>query len=342
MILKHFKELQEFLSEPKNIVIIGHRNPDGDAVGSTLGLKHYFDKKGHTTQVLMPNEYPDFLHWIPGSETVKRFDRQNSQSVKALGKSEIIFLLDFNALHRVGDDMKNTLEKYENSFALIDHHQQPDDFEYMYSDTTMSSTCQMVYNFIDMMGDVDMIDKNIATCLYTGIMTDTGSFRFRSTTSTTHRIIADLIDKGAENDKIHSNVHDANSYNRLLLLGQALSNMKVLPEYKTAYITLSEEEKKRFSYEKGDTEGVVNYALSLKGIVFAAIFIEDKEQGIIKMSLRSKGKFSVNQFARNYFNGGGHDNAAGGKSLESMKSTISKFTALLPKYKNELEMSYEI
>ncbi|WP_299120246.1 bifunctional oligoribonuclease/PAP phosphatase NrnA [uncultured Tenacibaculum sp.] len=342
MILKHFKELQEFLSEPKNIVIIGHRNPDGDAVGSTLGLKHYFDKKGHTTQVLMPNEYPDFLHWIPGSETVKRFDRQNTQSVKALGKSEIIFLLDFNALHRVGDDMKNTLEKYENNFALIDHHQQPDDFEYMYSDTTMSSTCQMVYNFIEMMGDVDMIDKNIATCLYTGIMTDTGSFRFRSTTSTTHRIIADLIDKGAENDKIHSNVHDANSYNRLLLLGQALSNMKVLPEYKTAYITLSEEEKKRFSYEKGDTEGVVNYALSLKGIVFAAIFIEDKEQGIIKMSLRSKGKFSVNQFARNYFNGGGHDNAAGGKSLESMESTISKFTALLPKYKNELEMSYEI
>ncbi|WP_272148784.1 DHH family phosphoesterase [Tenacibaculum aiptasiae] len=342
MILKHFKELQEFLSEPKNIVIIGHRNPDGDAIGSTLGLKHYFDKKGHTTQVLMPNEYPDFLHWIPGSETVKRFDRQNTQSVKALGKSEIIFLLDFNALHRVGDDMKNTLEKYENNFALIDHHQQPDDFEYMYSDTTMSSTCQMVYNFIEMMGDVDMIDKNIATCLYTGIMTDTGSFRFRSTTSTTHRIIADLIDKGAENDKIHSNVHDANSYNRLLLLGQALSNMKVLPEYKTAFITLSEEEKKRFSYEKGDTEGVVNYALSLKGIVFAAIFIEDKEQGIIKMSLRSKGKFSVNQFARNYFNGGGHDNAAGGKSLESMEDTISKFTALLPKYKNELETSYEI
>ncbi len=341
MILKHFKELQEFLSQPKNIVIIGHRNPDGDAVGSTLGLKHYFDKKGHTTQVLMPNEYPDFLHWIPGSETVKRFDRQNTQSVKALAKSDIVFLLDFNALHRVGTDVQNTLEKYENDFALIDHHQQPDDFKYMYSDTTMSSTCQMVYNFIVMMGDTDLIDKNIATCLYTGIMTDTGSFRFRSTTSTTHRIIADLIDKGAENDRIHSNVHDANSYSRLLLLGQALSNMKVLPEYKTAFITLTEEEKKRFNFEKGDTEGVVNYALSLKGIVFAAIFIEDVEQGIIKMSLRSKGKFSVNQFARNYFNGGGHDNAAGGKSLESMEDTITTFKSLLPKYQKELEMSYE-
>ncbi|MGG6230767.1 DHH family phosphoesterase [Tenacibaculum sp. SDUM215027] len=341
MILKHFTELQEFLSEPRNIVIIGHRNPDGDAIGSTLGLKHYLDKKGHTTQVLMPNEYPDFLHWVPGSKTVKRFDRQNKQSVKALAKSNIVFLLDFNALHRVGNDMQNTLEEYENDFALIDHHQQPDDFMYMYSDTSMSSTCQMVYNFIEMMGDVELIDKNIATCLYTGIMTDTGSFRFRSTTSTTHRIIADLIDKGAENDRIHSSVHDANSYNRLLLLGQALSNMKVLPEYKTAFITLSEEEKKRFHYEKGDTEGVVNYALSLKGIVFAAIFIEDEEQGIVKISFRSKGKFSVNQFARNYFNGGGHDNAAGGRSDDNMENTIERFKSLLPTYQQELENSYE-
>ncbi|MBE7628379.1 DHH family phosphoesterase [Tenacibaculum piscium] len=341
MILKHFTQLQEFLSQPKNIVIIGHRNPDGDAVGSTLGLKHYLAKKGHTAQVVMPNEYPDFLHWIPGSETVYRFDRQNKQSVRALEKSNIVFLLDFNALHRVGGDMQNTLEKYKNEFALIDHHQQPDDFKYMYSDVSMSSTCQMVYNFIEMMGDVTLIDENIATCLYTGIMTDTGSFRFRSTTSKTHRIIADLIDKGAQNDKIHSNVHDSNSYNRLLLLGQALSNMKLLPEYKTAFITLSEEEKKKFNYEKGDTEGVVNYALSLKGIVFAAIFIEDKEQGIVKMSLRSKGNFSVNQFARNHFDGGGHDNAAGGKSDVSLEDTIATFTALLPEYQKVLETSYE-
>jgi len=341
MILKHFTELKQFLSQPRNIVIIGHRNPDGDAIGSTLGLKHYLDKKGHTTQVLMPNEYPEFLHWVPGSETVKRFDRQNKQSVKALAKSDIVFLLDFNALHRVGDDMQNTLEQYENDFALIDHHQQPDEFKYMYSDTSMSSTCQMVYNFIEMMGDVDLIDKNIATCLYTGIMTDTGSFRFRSTTSTTHRIIADLIDKGAENDRIHSNVHDSNSYSRLLLLGQALSNMKVLPEYKTAFITLTEEEKRRFNYEKGDTEGVVNYALSLKGIVFAAIFIEDEEQGIIKISFRSKGDFSVNKFARNYFNGGGHDNAAGGRSDESMEDTIARFKTLLTSYQQELQNSYE-
>tara|TARA_B110000116_G_scaffold133040_1_gene115336 strand:- start:297 stop:899 length:603 start_codon:yes stop_codon:yes gene_type:complete len=199
----------------------------------------------------------------------------------------------------------------------------------------------MVYQFIEMNTDLDLIDADIATCLYTGIMTDTGSFRFRSTTSKTHRVIADLIDKGAVNHRIHNNVYDANSYNRLLLLGQALSNLQILPSYKTAYITLTDEEKNRFDFQKGDTEGVVNYALSLKGIIFAAIFIEDKEQKIIKISFRSKGDFSVNQFSRNHFSGGGHDNAAGGKSIESLEKTITKFTSLLSEYKADLETSYE-
>ncbi|GAB7256672.1 DHH family phosphoesterase [Polaribacter sp. OB-PA-B3] len=341
MILKGFEELKTFLSEPRNIVIIGHRNPDGDAMGSTLGLLHYLEKKGHKPTVVVPNEYPDFLHWLPGSKNTYRFDWQNTQSKKAIDASEIIFLLDFNAFHRVGSDMQNTLEKYPNDFAMIDHHQQPDNFKYMYSDVTICSTCQMVYQFIEMNNDLDLIDKDIATCLYTGIMTDTGSFRFRSTTSTTHRIIANLIDKGAENDKIHNNVYDSNSYGRLLLLGQALTNLQILPEFKTAFITLTEDEKKKFDFQKGDTEGVVNYALSLKGIIFAAIFIEDKEQNIIKISFRSKGKFSVNKFARNHFDGGGHDNAAGGRFSGSIEEIIEEFKGLLPKYKSELNTSYE-
>jgi phosphoesterase RecJ-like protein len=341
MILKGFEELKRFLEKPKNIVIVGHRNPDGDAMGSTLALKHYLGKKGHDCSVVVPNDYPDFLHWLPGSETTFRFDWQNSQSQRAINNSDIIFLLDFNALHRVGSDMQKTLEKYPNDFAMIDHHQQPDDVKYMYSDVTICSTCQMVYQFIEMNNDLDLIDADVATCLYTGIMTDTGSFRFRSTTSDTHRIIADLIDKGAENDRIHNNVYDANSYNRLLLLGQALSNLQILPSYKTAFITLTDEEKNRFDFQKGDTEGVVNYALSLKGIIFAAIFIEDKEQNIIKISFRSKGDFSVNQFSRNHFSGGGHDNAAGGKSDESMEKTITNFTRLLSEYQSDLETSYE-
>jgi len=341
MILKQFNELQSYLESPRNIVIVGHRNPDGDAMGSTLGLYHYFKKKGHQPTVVVPNEYPDFLHWLPGSETTYRFDWQNTQSQRAIKNSDIIFLLDFNALHRVGNDMQNTLEGYENDFALIDHHQQPDDFTYMFSDVEMCSTCQMVYHFIEKMGDVDLIDADIATCLYTGIMTDTGSFRFRSTTSLTHKVIANLIDKGAENDRIHSNVYDSSSYGRLQLLGQALQNLKVLPDYKTAYITITEAEKAANNFKKGDTEGVVNYALSVAGIVMAAIFIEDKEQNLIKISFRSKGSFSVNQFSRENFSGGGHDNAAGGKSLLSMAETVEKFISLLPENKEKLVTSYE-
>lgn len=342
MILKKLETLKAYLKKPRTIVIVGHRNPDGDAIGSTLGLKHYFDKKGHTTQVIMPNEYPDFLNWVPGTETILLFDSQNRQSVEALKKSDIVFLLDFNALYRVGDDMEKTLASYPNDFALIDHHQQPDDFKYMYSDVSMSSTCQMVYNFITIMGDVNLIDKKIATCLYTGIMTDTGSFRFRSTTAETHRIVADLIEKGAENDKIHSNTFDSHPYSRLQLLGQALMNLKVLPKYHTAYITISQDEKSKFDYQRGDTDGIVNYALSLKNIVFGVIFIEDKDQGIIKISFRSKGKFSVNKFSRAYFDGGGHDNAAGGKSKKSMQDTVDEFIALLPKYQQDLKTSYEV
>jgi phosphoesterase RecJ-like protein len=341
MVLKGFEELKGFLETSKKIVIIGHRNPDGDAMGSTLGLKHYLEKKGHHTTVVIPNGYPDFLHWLPGSENTYRFDRQNSQSQKAINSSEIIFLLDFNAFHRVGYDMQSTLEKYPNDFAMIDHHQQPDEVKYMYSDVNICATCQMVYQFIEMNNDLELIDEEIATCLYTGIMTDTGSFRFRSTTSSTHRIIADLIDKGAQNNKIHNNVYDSNSYGRLLLLGQALSNLQIFPEYKTAFITLTEAEKKKFDFQKGDSEGVVNYALSLKGIIFAAIFIEDTEQKTIKISFRSKGCLSVNQFSRNHFNGGGHDNAAGGKFDGSMKEAIQLFKELLPTYENELNSSYE-
>lgn len=341
MISKNIDDLKSFLETPKNIVIVGHRNPDGDAMGATLGLFHYLSKKGHNPTVVVPNEYPDFLHWLPGSKKVYRFDVQNNQSQKAIRRSEMIFLLDFNALHRVGNDMQNTLEAYPNDFALIDHHQQPDDFKYMYSDTSMSSTAEMVYHFIDQMGDLNLMDEDMATCLYTGIMTDTGSFRFRSTTSTTHRVIAQLIDKGAKNDRIHGKVYDANSYGRLQLLGQALTNLKSFPSYRTAYITLSDEEKSSHGFKKGDTEGVVNYALSLEGIVFAAIFIEDKEMGIIKISLRSKGSFSVNSFARMYFNGGGHDNAAGGKSDLSLEDTVNRFLDLVKKHQQEIISSYE-
>lgn len=342
MKLSDIKEVKELLSTPKNIVIVPHRNPDGDAIGSCLALYFYLKNKGHKATVVAPNDYPDFLKWLPGSKDAYKFDMQNRQSKAAIDEASIAFLLDFNALHRVGSDMQNTLEGFEGDFIMIDHHQQPDDIaKYLFSDPSICSTCQMVYHFLEKLDDVDAIDAKIATSLYTGIMTDTGSFRFPSTTSTTHRIIADLIDKGADNAKIHNNIYDTNSYGKLQLLGRCLSNMVVIKELNTAYIYLSQQDLDEFNYVKGDTEGVVNYALSLNGIIFAAMFTEDIEQKIIKISLRSKGSFSVNKFSRQHFNGGGHDNAAGGKSDVSLDETISYFLKILPEHKNELLNSYE-
>ncbi|HHB52213.1 MAG TPA: bifunctional oligoribonuclease/PAP phosphatase NrnA, partial [Saprospiraceae bacterium] len=251
--------------------------------------------------------------------------------------------LDFNDLSRVGDDMQKTLETFPGVFIMIDHHQQPTDVAtYLFSDTSICATAQMVYHFLELIKDENAISKDMATCLYTGILTDTGSFRLPNTSPTTLRIAAKLIEKGAKNARIYNNIYDTNSYNRLQLLGQALQNLKVVPKYKTAYITISEEEKRKYNFQKGDTEGVVNYALYIKGIVFGVIFIEDSEQKIIKISFRSKGHFSVNQFARNHFEGGGHDNAAGGKSNLSMSETVLTFLELLPEYQEALAKSDEI
>lgn len=336
------KEIKELFSTPKNVVIVPHKNPDGDAIGACLAMYHYLEKKGHHATVVSPNDYPDFLKWLPGSKEVLKFDMQNRQSKKAIAEASIIFLLDFNALNRVGDDMQNTLQEFAGIFMMIDHHQQPEDFaKYLFSDTSICSTCQMVYHYLDKLNDIEVIDSDIATCIYTGIMTDTGSFRFPSTTSETHRIVADLIDKGADNAKIYNNVYDTNSYGSLQLLGRALTNLVVISELKTAYITLSQAELDEFDYQKGDTEGIVNYGLSVEDVIFAVIFIEDVEQKIIKISFRSKGSFSVNQFARAHFDGGGHDNAAGGKSKISLDATVTKFLKLLPTYQNELLTSYE-
>jgi phosphoesterase RecJ-like protein len=298
-------------------------------MGSTLGLYHFLLKNNHHPVVVSPNEFPDFLAWMPGSETVKVYEKDKENCTKILEEAELIFTLDFNALHRVGE-MENVLAKLKAPFIMIDHHQKPDDYAtFTYSDTSFGSTCEMIYNFILFLGKKEDIDKTIGTCIYTGILTDSGSFRFPKTTGTTHRIIAELIDLGVENTEIPTLLFDNSSYGRLQLLGRALQNMKVLAEHQTAYTTLTQDELNAFDYVKGDTEGIVNYGLSIKGIVFTAIFIENKEEKIIKISFRSQGDFDVNQFARDHFNGGGHRNAAGGKSEVSMEQTIRKFEGLV-------------
>lgn len=331
MMQKHeIEAIKLALETPKRIAIIPHRNPDGDAMGSTLGLYHILKQLQHEVVVIAPNEFPDFLAWLPESEKVMVFERSFDKCKTVLENSELIFTLDFNALHRTGEQMEKLLKTLTATSVMIDHHQAPDGYAtYTFSDTAYGSTCQMVYDFIYQLGYENLLNQTVATCLYTGIVTDSGGFRFPKTTSATHKCVADLIDRGINNSEIHNSLFDDSTYNRLLLLGKALQNLKILNEYKTSYITLSQDELNEFGHQKGDTEGIVNYGLSIKGIDFTAIFIENKEEGIIKMSFRSQGAFDVNQFARTHFEGGGHINAAGGKSFLSLEETVQKFIAIL-------------
>lgn len=336
-----YKAVKNLLESPKKIVIIPHRNPDGDAIGACLAMQHYLQKKNHEVSVVSPNELPSFLMWMPSANEILKFDKQNRQSKKAIQEAELIFILDFNALNRVGDDMQNFLNDYKGIYLMIDHHLQPEPIaKFTFSDVSYSATCEMVFDFIDKLGDNELIDQTIATCIYTGIMTDTGNFRFPATKPRTHRIVANLMEKGADNAFIYNKIFDSNTYQNIQLLGFALSKLQVIPEANTAYFMLSKNDLKAFDIQKGDTEGIVNYGLSIKDITLAAIFIEDEDQGIIKISFRSKGTFSVNDFARNYFNGGGHQNAAGARSTDSLDETVERFVKLVNKYKNEITTSY--
>jgi phosphoesterase RecJ-like protein len=329
-------QLKHLLTKEQHIVIIGHKNPDGDAVGSTLGLQLYFETLGLNSTVVLPNDFPAFLKWMPDTNKVINFEKQNQQAVRKLEEATLIFTLDFNSFSRVGD-MQHCLEKSTAQFVMIDHHQQPEDYAVVtYSDTAIGSTCEMVFNVIEAMDGLEHISEEVATLLYTGIMTDTGSFRFSSTTSRTHRVVASLLDFGADNAQIHQNVYDTNSTSRMKLLGVALDNLVILEEFNTAYITISQAELDKNNFKKGDTEGFVNYALSVLGIKFAVIFIENKQENIVKISLRSIGDFSVNEFSRSHYNGGGHNNAAGGRSLLSLEETVTQFISILPKYKDTL------
>ena len=330
------KRIREVLSTPKKIVITPHKNPDGDAIGSSLALWHYLNTKGHKAQVIVPNDFPKFLKWMPGSSDILIFDKVTEQALNFIEQADLIFTLDFNDLSRIGD-LREPFEASDAEFIMIDHHHSPQSYAHItYSDVSMSSTCEMVYNFIEYLDDLRLITKPIASCLYAGILTDTGSFKFSSTTSRTHQVVADLISHGADNAAIHNRIFDTNTPDRLHLLGRALNNMVILPEYRTAYITLSKKDLDEFNFKKGDTEGFVNYGLTLEGICFAAIFIENSDNEHIKISFRSEGEFSVNEFSRSHFNGGGHTNAAGGRSDLNLEETVIRFRKILDDYKDRL------
>lgn len=334
--MHNIKELQALLSEAKKIVITTHHKPDGDAMGSSLGLYHFLLALGHQVHVVTPSDYPYFLHWLPGNSEVIDFQIQEARAKELVAEADLIICSDFNALSRIG----SLGELVRNSAAkkvMIDHHLDPEGFEdYTYWDVRACAAAELVYRFIVELGFGNSIDKDIATCLYTGIMTDSGSFRFPSTSAEVHRIIADLIERGANNSRIHELIYDTNSENRLKFLGHILSQkMFVLPEINTAYIYIDQEELKKYQIVTGDTEGIVNYALSINGIRFAILVVDRGEAR--KLSFRSKGEFPANEVAKKYFEGGGHRNAAGGISFLSLAETVEKIKNILPEYEEMLK-----
>lgn len=324
------------LTSPKNVIITTHQKPDGDAMGSSLGLFHFLKQFGHSITVISPTNWADFLSWMPGTKGVLDYEAQTAKANEAIDKADWIFCLDFNTLHRT----KRMEEKLSNATAeriLIDHHQEPqsEKFAYGISDTRKSSTCEMIYDFIVNSGHDDKITVEVADCLYAGVMTDTGSFRFPSTTASVHRMVAHLKEKGLEHSHIHEDLFDNFLENRFRFIGNTLLNrMEVFYEYNTALIAIPQSDLIKYNIKTGDTEGLVNYPLSIKGIKLAAIIIDRGDER--KSSFRSKGNFDVNTFARKYFNGGGHFNAAGGQNKEPLQEVVAKFMAAMKENKDLL------
>ncbi|MFC2152799.1 bifunctional oligoribonuclease/PAP phosphatase NrnA [Bacteroidota bacterium] len=332
---KDINSLNELIVKAQKPLIITHYNPDGDAMGSSLGFYHYLTNKGKDPIIVTPNDYPEFLHWLPGNDKVIVYKRNSGTVLNAIRDADIIFALDFN-----DPDRTEGLEKYLKDATakkvLIDHHPDPVDFaDILFSDTKYSSTAELVYEIIENLNDAKLVDKTIAECLYTGIMTDTGSFNYNSSNPYTYYVVSKLIGLGINKDKIYWNIYDNYSADRMKLLGYCLyEKMEVFPEYNAAYISITKEELEKFSFAPGDSEGFVNYPLSIKDVRFTAIFIEKDKH--VKISFRSKGEFPVNKFAEDHFNGGGHRNASGGNSNDSLENTLRKFRELLPKYSKEL------
>lgn len=328
--------LQDYLSKPRKVLITTHHKPDADALGSSLGLAGYLKKKGHTVQVITPSDYPVFLAWMPGNEEVLAYDKSRAALVnEKVQAAEIIFCLDFSALGRIYD-MADMVRQSTAKKVMVDHHLEPESFaEFVQWDPSSASTAQLIYKLILELGDRSVIDENIASCLYAGLMTDTGGFRHNNTRHEEFLIASELVAMGANPSRISKLVYETNTLTRLRLMGYVLSEkLVVLEEYKVAYITITEEELKRFGSQTGDTEGLVNYGLSVQGVTMAALIYKRKED--VKLSFRSLGNFSVSDFARLHFEGGGHKNASGGQTKLTLEETLRKFLNLLPQYKEQL------
>lgn len=332
------EELKKQLNEGgKNIVIVTHKNPDGDALGSSLGLCGMLRMAGHNVNVITPNDYPSFLKWLPGEKNVLRYEWSSARCDKKIAAADMIFCLDFNDMSRI-EALAEPVSNASAQKILIDHHIAPTvDADYIYSDDNMIATAQMVYHFAEKMDMLDCIDRNVATCLYTGILTDSGEFAFPKTSGKTHSVVAALMDRGVDNYAVYQHIYMNFTQSRILLLGKALSNMHIIKDSAALCMTLNQDELDECGFKKGDTEGFVNYGLTIRNINVSCIFIENRSEGIIKVSLRSKGKFSVNEMSRKFFNGGGHLNAAGGQMpTTDMQSVVDTFYRAVEHYKEDI------
>ncbi len=321
--------------QKQQIVIVSHRNPDGDAMGASLALYNAFSKLGHQVNVVVPNMFAGFLRWMPGASQALVYEYTPAKCDEVFKQCTLLIAVDFNDLSRIKEFSKSLMPSH--SFkVLIDHHPNPADFaDLAISDTTVSSTCELVFLFLRSLGLDHLIDKQVAECIYTGILTDTGCFSFNSSNRQTFDVAGRLLDLGIEKDKIYDRIYDNFSFERMKLFGYCLhEKMVYLPEYRTAYISLSLEEMKKYNFKIGDSEGFVNVPLSIKDVVFSVLFTERDD--VVKISLRSKGSFAVNAIAQQYFEGGGHINAAGGESKKNLSDTIKTFIDLLPVYKESL------
>jgi bifunctional oligoribonuclease and PAP phosphatase NrnA len=325
-----FEKLKSLLSDTSlNLTIVSHVNPDGDAIGSSLALYQYFKKaKFENVRVVIPNAHPSFLTWMPHNEGIVTATREGKIARDIIAKSDFIFCLDFNDLDRT-DQLASPIRNSKAQRILLDHHPDPrDEFEIVFSQTHLSSTSELIYEFICAMDGKHLLDQSIAECLYTGIVTDTGSFSYSCNHPRIYQIVAHLIELGVNGEKIHRHIYDTYSENRLRLLGHCLGEkLVVLKDYQAAYIYLSDSDLRKFKYRDGDTEGVVNYALSIEGIKLGCIFIEKEK--LIKASFRSKDDVNVNILARKYFNGGGHRNAAGGNFKGTLDEALSFFNTVV-------------
>jgi len=330
------KSAISLIQENQNIVIIPHHNPDGDALGASFGLRLVLQNLSKNARVVAPNDYPEFLHWLPGSQEAIIWFRQRKTAIRAIEKADLLIFLDFNDLNRI-ENMKETIEATKVPKLMIDHHPYPTEIaDVMISDTEASSTSELVTQFIKWAGFTDKINKKVASCLLTGIITDTGSFSYNSSHPETYEALSLLLETGVNKDKIYDNVYNNYSFQRMQLMGFALNErMKYIPKYNTAFIYLTKEDLKNYNFRPGDSEGFVNLPLSIKGVVFAAFFMEKDDK--IKMSFRSKFSFPANKVASDYFNGGGHLNAAGGHSALSMDEAIKQFESVLKEYKSDFD-----